>query len=199
MNRKITILALGSVAALAACGGNPSPPRIGTQIDRMGRAGVNTALTDPFSTVPGQTSDQVKDNYNAASDPTTWVSSFVGGPVGNLIAGNLAILDALDGVCGNQPFARPGNPAPADRYRPLATVLADDQLYVNSASGTCSTYLAVETGNANDCGGRTPLENTIDVTYAVVAGPAVPVVNGITQDADGTASLTVFPFLANPN
>jgi hypothetical protein len=199
MNLAKLILALSIAGALAACGGNPSEPKIGAQIDRMGRAGVNTALTDPFSTVPGQTSDQVKDAYNAAQDPTAWASAFVGGPVGNLIAGNLAILDSLDGVCGNQPFAKPGTPPPADRYKPLATVLADDQLYVNTAVGTCNSYLAVETGAANDCGGRTPLYNTIDVTYAVVAGPAATVVNGITRDADGNASLTAFPFLDNPN
>ncbi len=198
MNLGKLIVALSIAGTLTACGGNPSPPKIGAQIDRMGRAGVNTALTDPFSTVPGQTSDQVKDVYNAAKDPSAWVSMFVGGPVGNLIAGNLAILDALDGVCGNQPFAKPGTPPPADRYKPLATVLADDQLYVNTSAGTCNSYLAVETSVANDCGGRTPLYNTIDVTYAVVAGSAT-VVNGITRDADGNASLTAFPFLDNPN
>ncbi len=199
MNANKFFVALSLAAAVAACGGNPSLPRIGAQIDRMGRAGVNTALTDPFSTVPMLTSDQVKDAYNAAKDPSTWASMFVGGPVGNYIAGNLAILDALDGVCGNQPFARPGTPAPVDRYKPLATVLADDQLYVNTASGTCNKYLAVETGATNDCGGRTPLYNTIDVTYAVVAGPAQVVVNGIERDADGNASLTAFPFLDSPN
>jgi len=200
MNATKLIIALSIVGALTACGGgNPSPPKIGAQIDRMGRAGVNTALTDPFSTVAGQTSDQVKDAYNAASDPSMWATMFTGGPVGNLIAGNLAILDALDGVCGNQPFAKPGTPPPADRYKPLATVLADDQLYVNTSAGTCNSYLAVETGAANDCGGRTPLYNTIDVTYAVVAGPSATVVNGITHDAEGNASVTAFPFLGNPN
>lgn len=198
MRSKFLLVVLCAAAIVAACNGNPNPPAIGVQIDRMGRAGVNTALTDPFSTVPGQTSDQVKDAYNAESDPTKW-STFIGGPVGSYIAGNLAILDALDGVCGNQPFAKPGTPPPSDRYKPLATVLADDQLFVNTTSGTCATYLAVETGTANDCGGRTPLYNTIDVTYAVVSGGAQPVVNGIIQDGDGTASLTAFPFLANPN
>ncbi|HYR56298.1 MAG TPA: hypothetical protein VEM39_09275 [Myxococcaceae bacterium] len=199
MSSKYLIVTLCITGALAGCGGgNPSPPSVGAQIDRMGRAAVNTALTNPFGTVPSQTSDTVKDAYNLSSDPTNW-STFIGGPVGLYIAGNLAILDALDGVCGNQPFAKPGNPPPVDRYKPLATVLADDQLYINTSSGTCANYLAVETGAANDCGGRTPLYNTIDVTYAVVAGPAQSVVNGITQDNDGNASLTAFPFLANPN
>ncbi len=68
---------------------------------------------------------------------------------------------------------------------------------------SCNQYLAVEAnaiGIANtDCGGRTPLENTIDVTYSVVAvGALSGVTNGVTSDADGTASLTVFPFLDRP-
>jgi len=120
----------------------------------------------------------------------------------SLIASNLAILDGLDGVCGNQ--LNLAGPTPvAGRYKALANILADDQLYVNTASGTCNQYLAVETtaiGIANtDCGGRTPLENSIDVTYSVVAvGALTGVTNGITSDADGTAALTVFPFLDRP-
>jgi hypothetical protein len=170
------------------------------QIDRMGRAGVNTALTNPFfrESVASEESrhETVLDDYNAANDPSQWVARF-----SSLIAPNLAILDGLDRVCGNQVLA---GPAPvAGRYKALADILADDQLYVNTASGTCNQYLAVEAnaiGIANtDCGGRTPLENSIDVTYSVVAvGALTGVTNGVTSDADGTASLTVFPFLDRP-
>jgi len=166
----------------------------------MGRAGVNTALTNPFfrESVASEESqhEMIVDAYNAAHDPSQWVAMF-----SSLIAPNLAILDGLDGVCGNQVLA---GPAPvAGRYTALANILADDQLYVNTASGTCNQYLAVEAnaiGIANtDCGGRTPLENTIDITYSLVAvGALTGVTNGITSDADGTASLTVFPFLDRP-
>jgi hypothetical protein len=166
----------------------------------MGRAAVNTALTNPFyrETVANEESrhEMVVDDYNAASDPSQWGARF-----SSLIASNLAILDSLDRVCGNQTLAGP-TPVPG-RYKALADILADDQLYVNTASGTCNQYLAVETnaiGIANtDCGGRTPLENTIDITYSVVAvGALTGVTNGITSDADGTASLTAFPFLDRP-
>jgi len=166
----------------------------------MGRAGVNTALTNPFfrESVASEESqhERILDDYNAANDPSQWVARF-----SLLIAPNLAILDGLDGVCGNQVLA---GPAPvAGRYKALADILADDQLYVNTASGTCNQYLAVEAkaigiGNT-DCGGRTPLENTIDITYSVVAvGALTGVTNGVTSDADGTASLTEFPFLDRP-
>ena len=206
MPRTIYIVAimLCTAVVLTGCGSdddNPPPPSVGTvQIDRMGRAGVNTALTNPFyrESVASEESqhEMVVDDYNVASDPSQWVARF-----SSLIASNLAILDSLDRVCGNQVLA---GPAPvAGRYKALADILADDQLYVNTASGTCNQYLAVEAnaiGLTNtDCGGRTPPENTIDITYSVVAvGALTGVTNGITSDADGTASLTVFPFLDQP-
>jgi hypothetical protein len=200
----IVVILLWAAVGLTGCGSddnNPPPPPLGAvQIDRMGRAGVNTALTNPFfrESVASEESqhEMIVDAYNAAHDPSQWVAMF-----SSLIAPNLAILDGLDGVCGNQVLA---GPAPvAGRYTALANILADDQLYVNTASGTCNQYLAVEAnviGIANtDCGGRTPLENTIDITYSLVAvGALTGVTNGITSDADGTASLTVFPFLDRP-
>jgi len=201
----IVIAMFCTAVVLTGCGSdddnNPPPPRVGAvQIDRMGRAGVNTALTNPFfrESVPSEESrhETILDDYNAANDPSQWVPEF-----SSLIASNLAILDGLDRVCGNQVLA---GPAPvAGRYKALAVILADDQLYVNTASGMCNQYLAVEAnavGIANtDCGGRTPLENTIDITYSVVAvGALTGVTNRIPSDADGTASLTAFPFLDRP-
>src|SRR5262245_20941154 len=123
---------------LAGCGSDdtPMPPMLGAQIDRMGRAGVNTAVTDPFNQ-NSNTKGAAQDGYNAAANPAQWSSSFA-----RRFAGNLAILDALDGVCGNQLLAGPT--ATAGRYSTLAGVLADDQLYVNTNSGTCTIYLAVE-------------------------------------------------------
>jgi hypothetical protein len=207
------VLMLAAVFAtamlVAGCGDNstgnrdPSPPtiRLDRQIDRMGRAGINTAATAPFfrESIEEEKAvhDQVSDEYNSASDPAEWPGLFA-----DRIAGNVAILDSLDTVCGNQLLAGP-NPV-AGRYAALAGVLADDQLYVNTASGSCGQYLAVE-GNAvgitnNDCGGRTPLEDTIDVTYSVLAiGKLTGVGDGIPKDADGTASLTTFPYLDTPN
>jgi hypothetical protein len=200
----IVAIMLCTAVVLTGCGSdndNPPPPSVGAvQIDRMGRAGVNTALTNPFyrESVASEDSQHklIVDDFNAASDPSQWVARF-----SSLIASNLAILDSLDRVCGNQVLAGPA-PVPG-RYKALADILADDQLYVNTASGTCNQYLAVEAnaiGIVNtDCGGRTPLENTIDITYSVVAvGALTGVTNGITSDADGTASLTAFPFLDRP-
>jgi hypothetical protein len=181
--------------------GPPPAPTLGMQIDRMGRAGVNTALTDPFDIVPNMTPDMVKDAYNSASDPTMWGTMFA-----PLIAKNLAILDGADTMCGNQILA--GMTATAGRYNTLAGALADDRLYVNTASGTCMQYLAVEAAVAGlptggDCGGRTPVEDTISLTYTVLiagaGGLGTPITSGITKDADGNPMATGFPFLGNPN
>lgn len=196
---KTLALALGLAALLPACNNEdmaPAPPALGAQIDRMGRAGVNTAVTDPFnlnSTAKGAN----QDGYNAAAVPSQWAGQYA-----TRFAGNLAVLDSLDTVCGNQLLA---GPAPvAGRYGTLAAVLADDQIYVNSSSGTCNVYLAVEANAVgitnNDCGGRTPLVDTIDRTYSVLAAGALAgVTDGVERDADGAHSTTGFPFLLPPN
>lgn len=199
--RKLAVFAFVSTLTLAACddgggnGGSPAPPALGVQIERMGRPAINTAVVDPFNG-DEQQHGVVQDGYNESSEPTEW-SQFR-----TRMAGNLAILDSLDANCGNQLLA--GASAAPGRYDALAGVLADDQLYLNSASGQCQQYLAVE-ANAlgitnNDCGGRTPLYDTVDVSYSVLAaGVLTGVTDGIDSDADGPASLTQFPFFRNPS
>jgi hypothetical protein len=198
-----TLKTLGTVVALAgllaACnqeGMTPRPPALGPQIDRMGRAGVNTAVTDPFN-LNSTTKGASLDGYNASSAPAQWGTQYAA-----RFAANLAILDSLDAVCGNQLLAGPA--AVAGRYGTLASVLADDQLYVNTGSGACNVYLAVEANAVgianNDCGGRTPVVDTIDRTYSVLAAGALTgVTDGVDRDADGAHSTTSFPFLLPPN
>lgn len=190
-----------STISLLGCGGdddgggakNPPPPAVGAQIERMGRAAINTALIGPFLEQAARGAKQ--DAFNAKSDP----AQFADAETVDEIAANLAVYDALDTICGNQLLAGPE--AVAGRYDALAGVLADDQLFVNADSGTCQQYLAVEAnflGNTNDdCGGRTPLEDTIDVSYSVLSG-AAGVSDGIPEDADGDASASDFPFYDEP-
>ena len=196
------VMVAAAAAGMAGCNGGddeasiPAPPTLSsTVVDRMGRAGVNTALTAPF-VADSTAASAIKDDYNSASNPTLWKALFT-----SMIAGNLAILDSLDTVCGNQLLA---GPAGAGRYNTLAGVLADDQLYVNTASRICTQYLGVEANAVvvanNDCGGRTPLYDTIDTTYSVVAlGALTGAGDAVNIDADGTASLDDFPFLDDPN
>jgi hypothetical protein len=190
--------AAAGLSATLSCPASPSgQPAAGPQIDRMGRPAINTALVGPFLD-PGLGGPRgaLQDVYNGAAIPGQWAERFAGE-----IASNLAIYDGIDRTCGNQLLA--GDTAAAGRYGTLAGVLADDQLYVNTASGTCQIYLGVE-GNAvgitnDDCGGRTPLEDTIDVSYSVLATGALSgVTDGVASDTDGTASLDDFPFYAPP-
>jgi hypothetical protein len=192
---------LRQAAALPTTLACPAPPAgqpvPGPQIDRMGRAAINTALIGPFRDPGlGGARGAIQDVYNGAALPDLWDDQFAAE-----MASNLAIYDGLDRTCGNQLLA--GDTAAPGRYAALAGVLADDRLYVNTASGTCDIYLGVE-GNAvgitnTDCGGRTPLEDTIDVSYSVLAvGALSGVTDGVPSDADGTASLDDFPFYAPP-
>jgi hypothetical protein len=176
-------------------GGTPAPPALGTQIDRMGRPAINTALNHTFDSNPS-TQGAAKDAYNANNNPATF-SKYVAE-----IKSNLAIYDGLDTVCGNQiAYGALGNPD----YTTLATVLSADALWLNTASTTCAQYLGVELnalGMTNtDCGGRTLTENTIDVTYNAVAGTFMatppPVTNGIKSPASPPTA--TFPYLAAPH
>jgi len=220
MMRLTTIFALAlAAAAVGGCdddttsGGNmdmaasmfPAAPTPGaTQLDRMGRAGVNTALTDPFFTVKAD-HETKQDAYNKA--PQAMWPTFA-----DQFATALGVFDGLDGVCGNQPlFTAGADGGAAGAYGTLAGILANDQLLVDSSQSSCDptkNYLAVEIavitgGSAASCGGRTPLDPAINVTYAALSGDLATgsVTDGVSADADtaNSAQLTTFPFLGAPN
>lgn len=175
---------------LSACGED------GTIIDRMGRAAANTALNNAFN--PDDTAaNTAKDSYNSTDN--TSAAAFA-----PEIANNLGVLDALQDVCGDNALTGTGTAATA--YDTLAGYLSNDQLIVNGASGDCTgvstNYLAVEAaaltaGTLTKCGGRTPLDDAVDVSYTVLAGGGTAISDGVGPD-DQTHSLTTFPFLAAP-
>jgi hypothetical protein len=192
----------------------PAAPALGFPIDRMGRPAINTALNNPFNPDTAQ-QGIAKDNYNAEADQSAWATLIIEGkPVTKEFAGNLAVIDALDGVCGNQLLAAgdPSGDAGLAEYAALPGILADDELYVDTSVGDCAAgaslpnYLAVEARALGlpltSCGGRTPVDDVIDVTYTLLAtGGTAKVGDGVDADADPAtpASLTQFPFLNAPN
>lgn len=200
------------LSASIGCGGGSSGSDsdsgdLGTQIDQMGRAAINTALVMTFA--DDATRGAAEDSYNATANADR--SSFQG-----TMAGQLAVYDALVGECGDNPVTNRASANPADglatgpdRYAFVASVFADDALFVNTNSGgaeagQCGQYLSVElgvlgiTGLEADCGGRTPNYDTIDATYSAVAiGQVTGVTDGI-GSAQAVASTTEFPFLAAP-
>ena len=173
---------------------NPDPPALFGLIDRMGRPAINTALTNPFDvmktpgTTTAETADGTKDNYNHDATMSGWADKWK-----PYIRTHLAILDGLDRNCGNQFAADLASP----RYSGLAGVLASDWLVVDTSQTTCSQYLAVEAGVANDCGGRKLAYDVIDVTYsALVIGALTGADDGITNDS---TFLDAFPYLGAAN
>ena len=176
----------------------PTAPTLGAEIDRMGRPAINTALNHAFDAAcqPGVTCAS-KDTYNTDTNeamwPTKWAPVFVP---------NLGILDALDGTCGNQLFYT--KPVAATSYNVLAGALADDRLYLDTSTATCTQYLGAELHALvpatfpADCGGRGLDYNVMDTTYsALAAGALTGVSNGITKN-DVLNSAT-FPYEAVPH
>lgn len=181
--------------------GPPPMPPLGTvQIDRAGRALVSWALASPTDNVPvGTKSDaqaSAQESYNVTTDPAA-LPSF-----SPIFVKNLKGFDGLDGVCGNAFLL---GAAGAQRYDALASMFLDDRLYLDTRKGTCTTYLALERKKAgasiDDCGGRTPTVDAIDVTLtAIVSGfGGAPFGDGVPSATDSTPSMTTFPFLVTPN
>lgn len=174
--------------------GDPDPPVLGTQVDRMGRPAISTATIATFEADTTVKGDE-KDAYNAAGQ-STW-SSFA-----TEIAANLAVLDAIDEECGNQLLYTTGG-----GYG-LAGVLADDRLWLNSVGSGAEddqAYLAVEANAtgvlANDLyGGRTLTMDVVATSYSVLAlGALTGADDGIPPPDDAEQSNTVFPFVAAPS
>ncbi|MBS0421163.1 MAG: DUF4331 family protein [Proteobacteria bacterium] len=173
---------------LAVWGATLGPTR---QIDREGRPLTGNALLGLFASEA--VSNALKEEYNAATPQTA--ARFI-----PEIQKALGKYDAFDGHCGNALLTRHD-----PQYREMATLLADDRLWVNSASGVCTQLFGVELSMLagyedllDDCGGRTPNYDSVNVYRSLlVDGTFAGVDDGIHED-DRVHSTTQFPFLAAP-
>jgi len=167
-------------------------PVAGSPVDRIGRPLTGNALLGPLD--PEEVSDRRKEAYNRAA-PAAWQQ------YAKDIQRTLGLYDGFDGTCGNQ-WLVDRNAEPSLRYAVLAKTLADDRLWVNSASKVCTRFLAVEfaaNGSANtDCGGRTPNYDAIDVYRSLLVGGTIDGIDDGVERDDGTHSTSKFPFLAAP-
>jgi hypothetical protein len=162
------------------------------QLDRMGRPLTGNALLGTLASA--EVSDKLKEDYNHATPATA--ARFV-----PEIQKTLGLYDGFDGKCGNQLLA--GKVESAGRYRALATLLADDRLWVNSASKICTQFFAVELAQLtnqrelmNDCGGRAPTYSAANVYRSLLAtGEPIGIDDGLERDERDQSS-TAFPFLA---
>jgi hypothetical protein len=166
------------------------------QIDRAARPLTGNALLGTLASE--QESDALKERYNAATPATS--REFV-----PEIQKSLGLYDGFDGICGNQLLANKKAPPPR-RYLALATLLADDRLWVNSASTVCSQLFAVERASLagertlrTDCGGRTPNYSAVNAYRSLLTdGTMTSIDDGVDHD-DHVHSTSVFPFLAAPD
>ncbi len=159
----------------------------GVAIDRMGRALTGNMLLGTFDAAAD--SDPLKSHYNGAA-PDDWAM------FAPALAKNLAVYDGFDGRCGNA--WKSAGARPAARYTRLALLLADDRLWVNSAETRCKTYLAVESGVRDDCGGRTPAYDAVDTFRSLLSGGRTQgLPDGVDRD-DREHPAAHFPFLAPP-
>jgi len=166
------------------------------QIDRAARPLTGNALLVTLGSDDAQ--DAIKERYNRATPATA--RSFV-----PEIARGVALYDGLDGHCGDSLLIDSKAP-PARRYWPMAELLADDRLWVNSRSKTCTQLFAVERAALNheidlagDCGGRTPSFDAVNVYRSLIAnGTTHGIDDGVHAD-EKTHSDTIFPFLAAPD
>jgi hypothetical protein len=193
---------MGGMGGAGGMAGVPAIPALGTQIDRMGRPAINTALNNFFADDTPR--GAAEDAWNANTAAADWVTDHK-----EDVRGGLAAMDSLDtdltnGGCGTQVgYDALSN---TDDYNSLATILTNDWLVVKgNAMGGCSTYLGVEAnflGTTNDdCGGRTPTYDVIETTYSAISGVGLSGFDdGITLPAKtSTAFAAGFPYLAAPN
>ena len=201
--------------------GFPPMPTLGAPIDRMGRPAINTVLNSLFE--PNATKKAAKrDAYNQAIDPEGWpmatldASAVPATRILGELSAYLGIFDSVDAGhpdvaqagCRNRPgYTTPDSPG---SYATLAGILADDQLYVDTARSQCDRYLAVELNAAlavpyTSCGGRTLTHDVIDTSYSLLfagaggftAAIAPRIGDGVTMHAD--VNNTMFPFLGAPH
>lgn len=204
MKKLATILFLSALMSLSvACGGDDGGggddvfPELGTQLDRAGRAAISTALIESFLFTDATAQAAGKDSYSQDANAAGWV-----GAHSAEMEKNLAILDALDSNvngsgCGNQ-LAFSGG------YGGLADVLADDRLLIDASQTSCDEYLAVEAnlvlgaGTVVDCGGRSPVVDSVRRSYSVLAAGALDLTGSGVDADDATHNDSTFPYLAAP-
>jgi hypothetical protein len=199
----------------------PPPPVLGRQLSRAGRAMVKRALIGAFA--DEATRAATRDAYDRAPDPAGWKAAPLSASVtvGDELATNLAVFDAIDKglMVPNQTLAGCGNalryarPPGTQSYQGAVEIFADDQLYIDTSKALCGAYLALEIELASagtfvhtTCGGRTPGDDVVDVTYSVLASgvdaldPANQLAGRIRDAVSPHGDITdTFPFLGPPH
>jgi Domain of unknown function (DUF4331) len=176
--------------------GHPPMPELGEPIERTARPLIKNGLVGgPLD--PEAISYARREAYNRVAR-TGWAR------FSQYIERNLSLYDGFDGTCGNQWLADT-KAEPSQRYATLSKLFADDRLWVNTASSSCTQLFAVEftafgTPGAlpGDCGGRTPNYNASNMFRSLLTNGTISGFDDGLQHDDKAHSTTEFPFLAAP-
>jgi hypothetical protein len=174
----------------------PAMPALGEAIERTARPLIKNGLV-------GGPLDQEAISY-ARREAYNRVARTGWGRFSQDIERNLSLYDGFDGTCGNQ-WLVDRKSAPSKRYATLAKLFADDRIWVNTSSSSCTQLFAVEftafgTPGAlrEDCGGRTPNYNASNIFRSLLTkGMTSGFDDGLEHD-DKVHSTSEFPFLAEP-
>ena len=190
----IDVAAVTKGGPLVAVWATTTGPR--GQIDRAARPLTGNALLVTLGSDDAQ--NAIKERYNHASPSSG--RQFI-----PAIAEGVALYDGLDGRCGDSLLIDHKAP-PARRYWPLAELLADDRLWVDSRSATCTQLFAVERvalngerALVNDCGGRTINYDAVNVYRSLLANGTVHGIDDGVHGDEKVHSVSAFPFLAAPD
>ncbi len=157
------------------------------QLDRVGRPLTKNALLGLFAAEADSYALREAFNLDTPAEAKRYVPE---------IEKALAFYDSFDGDCGNQVMAGPT--AGPHRYQALAELMADDRLWIDSASASCKTFLAVERGLPGDCGGRPPSMSAANAFRSLlVNGADTGTDDGLERDEQPISDV-VFPFLSPP-
>jgi hypothetical protein len=133
--------------------------------------------------------EEKRDAYNAASDPSTWVSLY-GADLETALTG----IDSTDGISGNSHIP------PSE----LAPILVDDRLKVDLEWSACLGVWGMELSvqipqpNTNDCGGRMLDYDYLEEFLSMTISGFDPLYDDFVT-ANDVPFLTEFPFLAAPH
>jgi len=148
------------------------------QVDRRGRPMASTILPE-----------EKRDAYNAASDPSTWVSMYSAD-----FEAALTGIDNSDGISGNS----------LDPISEIAPILADDRLKVDLEWSACLGIWGFERSelvpqpHTNDCGGRMLDYDYVEEFLGMTISGFDPAYDDFVTEND-VPFLTEFPFLAAPH
>lgn len=170
----------------------PSPPVLGTVIDRAGRPFVPALLVGGSTTA--RDADRVRYNgltptaYEDVTAPVVLTDGSGNPTAAALLLEDLGLYDALDGQCLQGTLT--SSAGPNGPHNDLANLLADDRIWldVSAERTSCTDLFAVERRAlgfgamvpSSECGGRAPGVDALDQMLQLIAGDGVA--DGVTSD-----------------